>query len=125
MLLGYIEYYVPGRPAPVETTAQPAAQTTADAASPRPAETVEKPKNFGQQIVELFRGVAVDPRFAAADTDRDGRMTLEEAKQAFSNVPRYRNDPALLERHFRFLDKDGNGTVTGQEFTRVSELGSR
>lgn len=136
MLLGYIEYYVPGRTVPTDGAANlsgsgrdgqnagadAGANATGGAGA---AGREEKPKNLGQQIAELFRGAAIDPRFAKADVDRNGRMTLEEAKEAFSGVPRYRDNPLLLERHFRFLDKDSDGSVTGQEFTRVTELGVR
>jgi Ca2+-binding EF-hand superfamily protein len=84
-----------------------------------------KAKTVGQRLAEVFRVVAVDPRFDKADTDRNGRMTLEEAQAAFGVVPRYANNAALLERHFRFLDADNDGAVTGEEFKRVAELGNR
>jgi thiol-disulfide isomerase/thioredoxin len=139
MLLGYIEYYVPGKPAPVDSLAGPegasgpSGVTNSSGSSSGGAAgeaagggvTPAKLKNLGQRLAEVFRVVAVDPRFDKADTDRNGRMTLEEAQAAFGVVPRYANNAALLERHFRFLDADNDGSVTGEEFKRVAELGNR
>ena len=125
MLLGYIEYYVPGKQVSTDSTgaADGRSETRAAATGETGSAAADKPRNLGQRLADVFRVVAVDARFEKADTDRNGRMSLDEARQAFGTVPRYQNNAGLLERHFRFLDANSDGFVTGQEFTRVSELG--
>ncbi|MFO0906093.1 MAG: redoxin [Pirellulales bacterium] len=100
MLLGYVEYYVPGE-------------------TPGAADD-ETPARAGW--TQRLRNAANEALFRRADSDRDGRMTMDEARKAFGGQGRYVGKPELLERHFRFLDKDGDGDVTSAEFERVGEL---
>ena len=49
------------------------------------------------------------PSFSELDTDRDGRLTLEEYKRGFPNDPN-------AEAEFHALDTDGDGTLSLDEY---------
>lgn len=100
MLLGYVEYYLPGK-TPGETSAD------------------EKGPASGAARVRVRVQQAL---FRRADADGNGQLELAEARTAFGSGARYRNRPELLERHFRWLDQDQDGRVSADEFERVNEL---
>jgi Ca2+-binding EF-hand superfamily protein len=82
----------------------------------------------GGQMIEMFDqngdgsitqdevNAAVAERFAAADADKDGRVTLDEFK-----AYRLAEMQPMQVRAFQRLDRDGDGKVTRAEFDRVSE----
>ena len=54
-----------------------------------------------------------EKRFAKFDTDKDGKLSLEE----FKNVKRKKEIPAkALEKNFAKMDANGDGAVTLEEF---------
>jgi Ca2+-binding EF-hand superfamily protein len=53
----------------------------------------------------------IDDRFAAADTDHDGKLTLDEAKQGMPRVA----------AHFAEIDKDKKGYVTADEIRTLAD----
>ncbi len=59
---------------------------------------------------------SVAERFAAADADKDGRVTLEEFK-----AYRLTEMQPMKVRAFQRLDRDGDGKVTRAEFDRISD----
>ena len=101
MLLGYVEYYVPGE---------------------KPGADANDSSGNGGGFAQRLRNLANDSLFRRADANRDGHMSLDEARKAFGNQGRYEGKPELLERHFRFLDKDADGQVTPAEFEKVRDL---
>ena len=99
MLLGYIEYYLPTNR----------------------AERNEEGRGVTGWFDRLReRGIQND--FRNADKDANGQLSLEEAKQAFGGLPRYKDRSDLLERHFKRLDADHDGSVNAEEFARIKEL---
>ena len=103
MLLGYVEYYVP---------------ESADGQSLRGA-------NVRDQVAERVRCAYTRRLFRRADANGDGQLSMDEAKRAFGNSGQYKDKPELLERNYRFLDKDSDGHVTAEEFERVRDLDGR
>ena len=76
------------------------------ASSPAPAqEPAKKPSKGEQQALKWFNML---------DTNRDGRISREEAKLAF------RLSPAIAE-YFRDADLNGDGYLTEQEIRTVAE----
>ena len=59
---------------------------------------------------------SVAERFAAADADKDGRVTLEEFK-----AYRLTEMQPMKVRAFQRLDRDGDGKVTRAEFDHISD----
>jgi len=52
----------------------------------------------------------IDERFSEADTDHDGKLTLDEAKQGMPRVA----------AHFAEIDKDKKGYVTANEIKALA-----
>lgn len=68
----------------------------------------------GAIAVSVF-ALAADARFAAADADGDGAVTMEEAKVAL---------PALTEDAFKAADADESGALSEEEFVGGLEEGT-
>ena len=97
MLLGYVEYVVPGAK-PGEVTTLP--RSTAGA---------------GARLTALS--------FRSADSDGDGKVSLDEFKNALSRVPALADRPGLAERLFTRLDADNSGSISAEEFAKIRDLG--
>lgn len=54
--------------------------------------------------------------FARHDSDGDGRLSLEEYDALFREITR-----PIMVRSFQFLDPDGNGQITQEEFLRPTD----
>ena len=65
----------------------------------------------GEEI-ESFRAEI----FARHDASGDGRLSLEEYDALFREITR-----PIMVRSFQFLDPDGNGQITEEEFLRPTE----
>lgn len=68
-----------------------------------------------------------DAVFKELDADKDSKLTKAEfAKLADQlNLPQLKGRPELLEKFFGRLDADSNGTLSAEEFKKVSELGQK
>lgn len=108
-------------------------------ANPDPNKTV----HWGQQTfdemmigyVETYLPVGETPRarrnlaaagagemlFDTLDTDGDGLLTKEEAKQAADRAPRLKDRPEILERLFDRMDEDKDGKLSKDDFGRLRE----
>jgi|GEM_PF-1722135 hypothetical protein len=62
--------------------------------------------------IETFRSDI----FARHDRDGDGRLSLEEYDALFRDITR-----PIMVRSFQFLDPDGDGQITSEEFLRPTD----
>ncbi len=108
-------------------------------ANPDPGRTV----HWGQQTfdemmigyVETYLPVGETPRarrnlaaagagemlFDTLDTDGDGLLSKDEAKQAAERAPRLKDRPEILERLFERMDDDKDGKLSKEDFGRLRE----
>lgn len=73
-------------------------------------------QNGDGSITQDEVNASVAERFAQADADKDGRVTLDEFK-----TYRLAEMQPMKVRAFQRIDRDGDGKVTRAEFDRVSE----
>jgi hypothetical protein len=69
------------------------------------------------------RGEMLLKLFEKADTNGDGKLSLEEFKQALENAPKgkLKDKPEAIEKLFKRIDANGDGFITKEEMKKFVE----
>jgi hypothetical protein len=60
--------------------------------------------------------------FQKGDTNGDKKLTLKEFTELTKNLPRFKDNPALVKVLFDRLDADNNGSLSLEEFKKIGEM---
>ena len=62
------------------------------------------------------------PSLRALDTNRNGTVEKQELTRFLARLPRFQNQPQLVDRIFQQLDADGSGGLDAREIARFGQM---
>jgi len=71
----------------------------------------------------MGRGEMLMKLFEKADTNGDGKISLEEFKTALENAPKgkFKDNPEKIDKLFKRIDANGDGFITKEEMKKFVE----
>jgi len=98
------------------------AEAPAEKSTTKPVAKADAPTEQPKPPTGAARRADPDAAFKFLDADQDGLLTETEVGKLKESVAIFRDNPQSLAQFFKRLDADGNGTLTLDEYRKVTTL---